>query len=95
MGLWVIAAFVVVPVAVLSWAWIDRPTDQSETVTGTITALRVETSEDRPSPHHLIITVMLSHGSPVKCTSLRGGVGDRVSLTAHKSRLLGRRLIKC
>jgi hypothetical protein len=92
LGLLVIAVFLAVPILILCWGWVDGPTD-AEAVQGTITALRVEAKGE--APYRLYITVTLNDGSPVQCSNLRGGVGDRVSLTAQRSRLLGRRVIRC
>ena len=91
-GFWIIAMFGAVVVAIVCWGWIDGPTEP-EAVAGSIAAVRLETGGEGPA--RTVVTITLIDGSSIRCSNLRGNVGDRVSVTAYKSRLLGRRVITC
>jgi hypothetical protein len=94
-GLKTFFGFIALPVAAAAAWWADRAGEETFQLLGTITHIRTEVADTIP-PLRTIATVQLPDGTTVRCQYiLSSSVGDRVTLSGAKSRLLGRRLITC
>ena len=85
----------VLPVGQAAVVWLDRPGEDTFQVTGTIIDIRTEVADTVPPVRH-IAAIRLSDGTTVQCDSIAASsTGDSVIVNGSKSRLLGRRSIRC
>jgi hypothetical protein len=95
LGLKAFVGFIVLPVLAAAVWWADRAGEEAFQMSGTITQIRTEVADTIP-PLRTIAIVQLPDGTSVRCQYiLSSSVGDRVTLSGARSRLLGRRLITC